>query len=196
MRLIFTFVLLIAQHALASEFTHLSGGMNFSEVQKHYPKSKLGPLSVPVPDKKHQYFQIKNSQHDGYVIFVFLNGYLIDHTAISEFEQKLLVEPSAQHAAIKESINRFKQSTSRPFEDQLLLSSVIWYPRKPISIGHALQKYGEPDSNGVNKISKKAYIRWSKGIDAFPTPSGKDIIHFEFWFTRPLAESLINQFNR
>lgn len=196
MRLFFTFVLLIAQHTLASDFNHLSGGMTFSEVQKYYPKSKLDLLSVPIPDRKHQYFQIKKSQHDGYVIFVFLNGYLIDHAAISEFEQKLLTAPSDEHAALKESIDRFKKSTSRPFKDQLLLASIIWKPNRSITPKQALKQYGPSDSESTNKLTHERFIRWNKGVDAYLTSDAKAISHFEFWFTQSLAESLRNPLSR
>jgi len=196
MRLFFTFVLLIAQHTFASEFSHLQSGMSFTDVQKHYPKAQFELTSTPIPDKTHQYFNIKNSPHEGQVVFIFLNGYLIDHAAISEFEQKILVTPSAQHASLRESINRLKQITSRPFKDQLLLASIVWEPSRPVMLGQAFKQYGSPDSDGIDKFTKRPFIRWKKGIDAFPTSSGAAINHFEFWFTRPLSESLRHPLSR
>jgi hypothetical protein len=170
--------------------------MTFSEVQKHYPESKIDLLSTPIPDKKHQYFQINKSQHDGYVIFVFLNGYLIDHAAISEFEQKLLTAPSAEHTALKESVNRFKKSTSRPFKDQLLLASIIWKPNRSMSLKQVLKQNGPSDSESTNKLTHERFIRWNKGVDAYFTSDEKSILYFEFWFTQSLAESLRNPLSR
>lgn len=197
MRLFFTFVLLIAQHAFAFDFTHLHSGMSFADVKNLYPNAHFQIASLEFPDKNRQYFNITNIQHDGMTVFVFLNGYLTDHAAISEYKQKILVSPRTKHAEFEKGINRFGRSASRPFQEQLLLSSVIWKPNTPMPLGQVFKQFGMSDGgDGISTIHRAPFIRWKKGIDGYPAANGKAISFFEFWFSNPPSETWSEQLRR
>jgi hypothetical protein len=190
MRLFFTFVLLIAHSAFAFDFKSLSAGISLTEVKKSYPYAYLEIISTPPIFRTHQYFSLRNTQHDGELILIFLNGYLINQLTISELEQKLVVAPEAHHPELIKGIKSLKGTTSRPFQDQLILSSFIWKPSTFIPLHKVLNRFGEPDDTRFESSKSIAILRWKKkGIDAHTTAGG-GISYIEFWSPRPFAETI------
>ena len=65
--------------------------MSLTDIQKAHPASHFDLFSPQSIDKTYKAFELKGSKYPGRVILTFLDGYIVDHLAISEFEQKLLL---------------------------------------------------------------------------------------------------------
>jgi len=189
MRILLTFALLIAQVVYATDFSEMHAGMSFTDVQKAYPTARFEITSPQPIDKTYQTYELKRSKHPGRIVLTFLNGYAVDHFAISEFEQKLMLATrESEKAKYRENIQNFKKSVERPLKDQLLLHSFIWQPIEPLPINQVIKTYGPPEGDGFDKALNAAYIRWKDGVFGYPAPSGKGISFFEYRYATSKPE--------
>jgi hypothetical protein len=189
MRLIFTFVLFIAQFANAQNFDALKPGMSFSEFRRLYPKAQIKVPSFPTPDKANQAYEFINFTPAGKVVLIFLNDYALHHSLISEEQQRLLLATAeSDRISARQSIAKLEKQTTRPFGDQLLLTSIVWMPHKPMRLREAFDRYGQHTGDGFNKVDGSVYIHWNNRILGYPTADGKAIRYFEYALTVPKSD--------
>ena len=189
MRLIFIFVLLIAQLANAQNFDDLKPGMSFTEFRRTNPSAKIKIPNSPATDKANQAFEITNFSPAGRVVLIFLNEYALNHALVSEFQQRLLLSATeSERSSAHQSIAKFEKLAARPFADQLLLTSIIWMPHTPMPLRKAFERYGWHTGDGFNKVDGKPYIHWNHRILGYPTADGKGIRYFEYALTVPKSD--------
>jgi hypothetical protein len=189
MRLIFTFVLFIAQFANAQNFDALKPGMSFTEFRRANPGAQIKIPNSPATDKTNQAYEISNFTPAGRVVLIFLNEYALNHALISEFQQRLLLSATdSERSSARQSIAKFEKLAARPFTDQLLLSSIIWMPNTPMPLRKAFERYGQHTGDGINKVDGNVYIHWNNRILGYPTVDGKGIRYFEYSLTNPKSD--------
>ena len=189
MRLIFTFVLFIAQFANAQNFDALKPGMSFSEFRRLQPNAQIKIPNAPANDKANQAYEISNFTPAGRVVLIFLNDYALNHALISEFQQRLLLSATeGERKSARRSIAEYEKLAARPFADQLLLTSIIWIPHVAMPLRKAFERYGQHTGDGINKVDGNVYIHWNNRILGYPTADGKGIRYFEFALTNPKSD--------
>ena len=151
------------------------------QILQRYPNSRFKENSTDGQKNELRTFEWVGIDPLATIYLRFIDGKPIILEVIQSITEKLEHQSDPEKSVLKARLENLQRILAGHEYARLHLASIIYMPKKPISLENIINKYGTPDREDSNENFSRILI-WKRGIFAFANIDGTEIVSMLFHF--------------
>ncbi len=180
-------LLLLPASAQAETYMNFKPAQTLKEVREQYPRAELVEKKIAWLAESYRFYDFSGAGITGAVALIFQDS---AHVAkeLGQLGRIIIEKNSANKSqeeldAARKAVEEMEAKAKEPLEQRLMLTNIRWSPASLLPVDRFIEKYGKPQSTGVNETSFAPYMTWKIGVSANLTDDKKYIKVVEYSFT-------------